>query len=46
LLWDSNVDRSRARLLALRARDGFARLGALREPQRQQAVRWLEIHAL
>jgi predicted Ser/Thr protein kinase/tetratricopeptide (TPR) repeat protein len=46
LLWATNAagDRSRARLLAERARDGFAWLGKLREPERQQAIRWLDEH--
>lgn len=38
------ADHPRARLLVERARDGFARLGKFREPQRQQAIRWLAEH--
>jgi serine/threonine protein kinase len=38
------ADRARARRLALRARDGFARLGPHRSPDREAAIRWLSEH--
>lgn len=40
-LWDTGGDKVRARKLAEQARDGFARLGQFREPERQQVIRWL-----
>ena len=40
----ATTDRPRAHLLGERARDGFARLGSFREPERQQAIRWLADH--
>jgi hypothetical protein len=43
-LWDSSGDKARARTLAERARDGFARLGAGREPDHQNAMTWLANH--
>ena len=39
-----DAERRRARGLAARARDGFARLGPLREARRQDAIRWLAEH--
>ena len=45
-LWDTGGDRVQARVLAGRARDGYARLGQHRETERQAAIRWLETHPL
>jgi tetratricopeptide (TPR) repeat protein len=44
VLWETNADRSQARLLASLARDGYARLGKYREVERQAAIRWLDSH--
>ncbi len=43
-LWVTGGDKLRAHRLAEQARDGYARLGALKEPERQQAIRWLADH--
>jgi hypothetical protein len=48
LLWDAkdatDVTRARAKRLAARARDGFARLGPLNARMQTEAVRWLAAH--
>jgi hypothetical protein len=43
-LWDSGQDQETARLLATAARDGYARLGQFRAPERRQADDWLAGH--
>ena len=43
IVWSE--DRTYARVLATRARDGFARLGAFRDPQRLEVTGWLTDHA-
>ncbi len=43
-LWQTNGNKVRARGLAEAARNGYARLGKFREPERQQAIRWLAEH--
>jgi tetratricopeptide (TPR) repeat protein len=43
LAWDEN--RTYSRVLAARARDGFARLGSFRDPQRLEVTQWLADHA-
>jgi hypothetical protein len=43
-LWETNRDRPRARYLANHAAQGFARLGAGKERERQEALRWAAAH--